>query len=47
MLPFHQMGRDTWHELGQTYPLEGRSPPGPELVDRVRGQFRARGLLTY
>lgn len=46
VLPFHQMGRDKWDALGMTYELEDTTPPEPELVERVRGQFRARGLTT-
>ncbi len=47
VLPFHQMGRDKWHRLGTTYSLDGTQPPGPDLLERVRGQFRARGLTVY
>lgn len=47
VLPFHQMGRDKWASLGVPYELEETEPPSPELVERVRGQFRARGLVTY
>lgn len=46
VLPFHQMGRDKWRELGETYPLENTKPPTAELVERVRDQFRARGLTV-
>lgn len=47
ILPFHQMGRDKWHQLGITYPLEETQPPTPDLTERVREQFRARGLTVY
>ena len=29
------------------YELEDTRPPAPELVDRVRAQFRARGLQVH
>jgi pyruvate formate lyase activating enzyme len=47
VLPFHQMGRDKWESLGMRYELEDTAPPSPELVTRVRDQFRARGLTVY
>lgn len=47
VLPFHQMGQDKWHRLGLTYPLDGIHPPDDVLLDRVRRQFRARGLNVF
>ncbi|GIG20495.1 pyruvate formate-lyase-activating enzyme [Cellulomonas chitinilytica] len=47
VLPFHQMGRDKWEELGMRYELDETQPPTPELVERVRGQFRDHGLTVY
>ncbi len=47
VLPFHQMGRDKWEELGLRYELAETRPPSQELVDRVRNQFRARGLEVH
>jgi pyruvate formate lyase activating enzyme len=47
ILRFHQMGKDKWHKLGLTYPLENTEPPDAELTERVRGQFRSRGLTVY
>jgi pyruvate formate lyase activating enzyme len=47
ILRFHQMGRDKWHQLGLEYPLEKTEPPSAELTERVREQFRSRGLLVY
>jgi pyruvate formate lyase activating enzyme len=47
ILRFHQMGRDKWHKLGLKYELENSQPPGAELTERVRSQFRSRGLTVY
>lgn len=47
VLPFHQMGRDKWATLGLPYALESTPTPSPELTERVRDQFRARGLTTF
>jgi pyruvate formate lyase activating enzyme len=47
VLPFHQMGRDKWETLGMRYELKDTAPPSPELVARVRDQFRGHGLTVY
>jgi pyruvate formate lyase activating enzyme len=47
ILRFHQMGRDKWHKLGLPYQLENTEPPDAELTERVRSQFRSRGIVVY
>ena len=47
VLRFHQMGKAKYEELGMPYPLAATEPPSPDLAERVRGQFRARGLTVY
>jgi pyruvate formate lyase activating enzyme len=47
VLPFHQMGRYKWKQLGQKYTLETVEPPSTALVERTVGIFRARGLEAY
>lgn len=47
ILRFHQMGQDKWRKLGLEYTLADVAPPAPELTERVRGQFRSRGLTVY
>jgi pyruvate formate lyase activating enzyme len=44
VLPFHQLGRFKWEKLGLDYTLNDVKPPSAELVERVIGQFRSRGL---
>jgi len=47
ILRFHQMGRDKWLKLGLEYTLGNVETPTAELAERVRGQFRSRGLTVY
>jgi pyruvate formate lyase activating enzyme len=47
VLPFHNMGQDKWDTLDLHYTLRDVDPPSNEVVERVRAQFRARGLTVY
>jgi pyruvate formate lyase activating enzyme len=47
ILRFHQLGRSKWQKLGIHYPLTDREPPSAELTERVRSQFRSRGITVY
>jgi pyruvate formate lyase activating enzyme len=47
ILRFHQMGLAKYKELRVPYPLEHAGPPTAELTERVRGQFRSRGLTVF
>jgi pyruvate formate lyase activating enzyme len=47
VLPFHQMGRFKWKQLGLPYALDDVQPPSTELVERTLAIFRAEGLTAY
>ena len=47
VLPFHQMGRFKWKELGLDYTLNDVPLPSVDLVERTCEQFRAAGLNAY
>src|SRR5688572_24434012 len=47
ILRFHQLGSDKWTRLGLEYPLAQCEAPTAELTERVRDQFRSRGLTVY
>lgn len=46
VLPFHNMGQDKWDMLGMEYKLRDAQPPSKDVMERVRAQFRARGLVV-
>jgi len=47
VLPFHQMGRFKWEELGIEYRLRDTKEPSVAAVERACAQFRAAGLTAY
>ena len=47
VLPFHQMGRFKWKELGIKYHLEQTKPPTAEATERAVAVFKAAGLQAY
>jgi pyruvate formate lyase activating enzyme len=47
VLPFHQMGRFKWKELGMDYTLQDVEPPSDEVVECTCEQFRSVGLNVY
>jgi pyruvate formate lyase activating enzyme len=47
VLPFHQMGRFKWAQLGLDYALKDVEPPSDELVAHVVDAFRSRGLVVH
>jgi pyruvate formate lyase activating enzyme len=47
VLPFHQMGKYKWKNLGLEYKLEGVEPPSTQVVERTCAVFRAMGLKAY
>jgi pyruvate formate lyase activating enzyme len=47
VLPFHQMGRYKWKNLGLQYTLDDVDPPTNEVVERTVGIYRSKGLVAY
>ena len=46
VLPFHRLGAAKYEELGIRFPLAHTEPPTTALLQRVRSQFAATGLLV-
>ncbi len=47
VLPFHRLGAAKYAALGLDFPLADTPPPGDDLLEQVRGQFRERELTVY
>ena len=47
VLPFHQMGRYKWAQLGLEYTLDHVEPPAPEVVEWACGVFKSEGLRAH
>jgi len=47
VLPFHQLGRFKWQELGLDYQLADAAAPSAELAESTCEIFRAAGLEAY
>jgi len=47
VLPFHQMGRYKWKNLGIEYKLADVEPPSPEAIERACVPFKQSGLKVY
>lgn len=47
VLPFHRLGAAKYAALGLRFPLASTPPPDAGLLDRVRRQFRDRGLTVF
>jgi pyruvate formate lyase activating enzyme len=47
VLPFHQLGRYKWKELGIPYTLEQTEPPADEALEEAVRLFQAEGLTAY
>ncbi|MBI5232609.1 MAG: pyruvate formate lyase-activating protein [Coriobacteriales bacterium] len=44
VVPFHQMGRAKWEQLGIAYELTDTQPPTDDEIQRVKDVFEAHGL---
>jgi pyruvate formate lyase activating enzyme len=47
VLPFHQLGKYKWAQLGMAYTLADVEPPAHALVEATCATFRAAGLTAY
>ncbi|MFD6313214.1 pyruvate formate-lyase-activating protein [Streptomyces nigra] len=47
ILPFHKLGAAKYDAMDIPFPLRDTPVPDEALVDRVRGQFRRRGLKAH
>jgi pyruvate formate lyase activating enzyme len=46
LLPYHATGAQKFRRLGLEYRLDAIHPPSPAMMDALREQFRARGVIA-
>jgi pyruvate formate lyase activating enzyme len=47
VLPFHQMGKYKWRQLGLDYTLADVQPPDMQQLDDAIAVFRREGLTAF
>lgn len=47
ILPFHQLGRQKYQQLGIPYPLDHCPEPSPQQISKAHELFAAQGVQTY
>jgi len=47
VLPFHQLGRYKWKQLGMNYTFDNVEPPSHDLIERTCAIFRKEGLTAH
>ncbi|MCE9679566.1 pyruvate formate lyase 1-activating protein [Shewanella sp. AS1] len=46
LLPYHELGKHKWEALGETYQLDGVSPPSRETMEQIKHVFTDMGIAA-
>ncbi|MGL4615305.1 MAG: pyruvate formate lyase 1-activating protein [Shewanella sp.] len=44
LLPYHELGKHKWEAMGETYQLDGISPPSRETMEKIKAVFTEQGI---
>ncbi|MGL5410954.1 MAG: pyruvate formate lyase 1-activating protein, partial [Shewanella sp.] len=44
LLPYHELGKHKWEAMGETYQLDGVSPPSRETMEKIKAVFTEQGI---
>lgn len=44
LLPYHELGKHKWEAMGETYQLNGVSPPSRETMEKIKAVFTEQGI---
>ncbi|MCP3127494.1 MULTISPECIES: pyruvate formate lyase 1-activating protein [unclassified Shewanella] len=44
LLPYHELGKHKWEAMGETYQLDGVSPPSRETMEKIKTVFAQQGI---
>ncbi|PIW58856.1 pyruvate formate lyase 1-activating protein [Shewanella sp. CG12_big_fil_rev_8_21_14_0_65_47_15] len=44
LLPYHELGKHKWEAMGETYQLDGVTPPSRETMEKIKAVFSSLGI---
>jgi pyruvate formate lyase activating enzyme len=44
LLPYHELGKHKWEAMGETYQLDGVTPPSREIMEKIKAVFSSQGI---
>lgn len=44
LLPYHELGKHKWEAMGETYQLDGVSPPSRDTMEKIKAVFVSRDI---
>ncbi|MCU8012642.1 pyruvate formate lyase 1-activating protein [Shewanella sp. SM74] len=44
LLPYHELGKHKWEAMGESYQLDGISPPSRETMEKIKAVFVQQGI---
>lgn len=44
LLPYHELGKHKWEAMGESYQLDGVSPPSRETMEKIKAVFTQQGI---
>ncbi|QDZ90571.1 pyruvate formate lyase 1-activating protein [Shewanella decolorationis] len=44
LLPYHELGKHKWEAMGESYQLDGVTPPSRDTMEKIKAVFSSQGI---